>query len=164
MWRKYFGQQAKIFGIDIDECCKELDGISGSVRIGSQTDAEFLESVVEEMGGEIDIVLDDGSHNMKDIKKTFEIMFERLGEGGIYMIEDLHTSYWRRFGGGYWKRDNFFNYVRNLIDDMHHWYHGGSVRHPGVSRHCTGIHLHDSITVFEKGTNHRPVHSWVKGE
>ena len=52
------------------------------------------------MGG-IDIVLDDGSHNMKDIIVSLESLFPMLNDGGVYMIEDLHTAYWRKFGGGY---------------------------------------------------------------
>ena len=47
MWRKYLGEDAIIFGIDINPDCAQYDNISGSVRIGSQTDEEFLKSVVE---------------------------------------------------------------------------------------------------------------------
>ena len=48
MWRKYFGEDAIIYGIDIDPECAQLDGIAGQVRIGSQADTAFLESVVAE--------------------------------------------------------------------------------------------------------------------
>jgi hypothetical protein len=51
MWRRYFGKDAIIFGIDTDEDCRTYDGIDGQVRIGSQADPDFLASVVEEMGG-----------------------------------------------------------------------------------------------------------------
>lgn len=64
MWRKYFGDDAIIFGIDTDPKCETLNGLAGQVRIGSQTDHGFLESVLKEMGG-VDIVLDDGSHHME---------------------------------------------------------------------------------------------------
>ena len=163
MWRRYFGKQAKIFGIDIDRECKQFDGISGVVRIGSQTDREFLEKVVDEMGGEVDIVLDDGSHNMNDIKATLETLFPRLSRNGVYMIEDLHTSYWKKFGGGYLARRNFFNHVRSLIDDLHRWYHTFPVKHPQISDYCSAIHVHDSICVFERGPVERPAHSTVQG-
>ena len=163
MWRKYFGQQATIFGIDIDEDCRQFDGISGTVRIGSQADRRFLEQVVEEMGGEIDIVLDDGSHYMKDIKASLEALLPKMNDKGIYMIEDLHTSYWKPFGGGYLARGNFFNLVRSLIDDLHRWYHGFPVKHPRMSDHCSAIHIHDSICVLERGPVVRPMHSVVRG-
>lgn len=161
MWRRYFGPKAIIFGIDINEACRAYDGIHGQVRIGSQDDPAFLETVVAEMGG-VDIVLDDGSHMMPHVRKTLEIVFQEVSPGGIYMIEDLHTAYWPRFGGGLGEEANFFNYVRELIDDMHGWYHDGTARHPMISNACTGLHLHDSVCVLEKGQVHEPVHSKVQ--
>lgn len=162
MWRKYFGPQATIFGIDIDKQCQKLDGISGQVRIGSQSDFAFLDQVVQEMGGEIDIVLDDGSHRMKDINVTLEHLFPQVSRNGIYMVEDLHTAYWRTFGGGYLKKGNFFNYIRSLIDDLHRWYHIYPTKCAAISDICSAIHIHDSICVFEKGPVTRPTHSLVQ--
>lgn len=84
MWREYFGDQAIIYGIDIDENCTSFNGLSGQIRIGSQSDESFLLEVVEEMGG-LDVVLDDGSHKMKDITATLEILFPLLNERGGYI-------------------------------------------------------------------------------
>ena len=64
LWRKYFGPDATIYGVDIDPQCKVYDGVDAQVRIGSQDDANFMSDVVQEMG-EVDIVLDDGSHISK---------------------------------------------------------------------------------------------------
>ena len=161
MWRRYFGSDAVIFGVDIDEACRQYDGIDGQVRIGSQDDPTFLEKVILEMGG-VDIVLDDGSHIMRHVRETLEIVFPKVSPGGVYMIEDLHTAYWSKFGGGLNAKANFFNYVRELTDDMHGWYHEGKVRHPKISESCTGIHLHDSICVLEKGQVHPPTHSKIQ--
>lgn len=160
VWRKYLGEDAVIFGIDIRESCAELDGQAGRVRIGSQDDPDFLDSVVSEMGG-VDVVLDDGSHQMPHVRKTFEHLFPKLAEGGIYMVEDLHTAYLRRFGGGLTRNSNFFAFVRELTDDLHHWYHRGEPKYPDLSAELGGIHVHDSIAVFEKQKVHKPVHSWV---
>ncbi len=114
------------------------------------------------MGGEIDIVLDDGSNRMKDIKVTLEHLFPQVSRSGIYTVGDLHTAYWRTFGGGYWKRGNFFNYVRFLIDDLHRWYHIHQAKCAAISDTCSAIHIHDSICVFEKGPVTRPTHSLVQ--
>lgn len=160
LWRRYFGPNAIIFGVDIDEACHQYNGIDGEVRIGSQDDPDFLAKVIAEMGG-VDVVLDDGSHIMRHLRSTLETVFPKVSSGGIYMIEDLHTAYWPKFGGGLNDDENFFNYVRELIDDMHGWYHQGKPRHPIVSNSCTGIHLHDSICVMEKGQVHRPTHSKI---
>lgn len=161
MWRKYFGNQAIIYGIDIDPNCEKFNGIDGQVRIGSQDDANFLKTVINEMGG-VDVILDDGSHHMKHILTTLKSLFPKLSNGGIYMIEDLHTAYWKDFGGGYQSKSSFFTFVSDLINDIHHWYHKNSLKHPSISSNCSGIHIHDSITVLEKSLIYEPAHSKIQ--
>jgi hypothetical protein len=163
MWRKYFGDDAIIFGIDINPRCEKLDGLDGQVRIGSQIDNAFLEDVVKEMGG-VDIVLDDGSHHMEHIRYTVKYLFPHLNYGGLYMIEDLHTAYWKSFGGGYRSKRNFFRFVTDLVDDMHHWYHRKKLKQAGISNECSGIHIHDSMVVLEKNRVFKPVHSRIGRE
>ena len=158
MWRKYFGEDAIIFGIDIDPVCITLNGQDGQVRIGSQDDKQFLSGVIEEMGG-VDIVLDDGSHLMRHIKSSLEILFPLLSEGGVYFVEDLHTCYWRSWGGGHGSRASFFRVVSQLVDDMHHWYHESPIKHVGIGSDVSGIYVHDSIVVLEKGAVHPPMHA-----
>jgi hypothetical protein len=161
MWRKYFGDKAIIYGIDINPDCLCFDGSAAKVRIGSQSDSEFLRSIVNEMGG-IDIVLDDGSHRMNDIRTTLKTLFPLLNSGGIYIIEDLHTAYWHEYGGGYSKKSNIFNMIRELIDDIHHWYHNNDQKHPLIANSLAGIHIHDSLVILQKHTacpTPPPVHS-----
>jgi hypothetical protein len=124
----------------------------------------FLDSVVEEMGG-VDVILDDGSHRMEHVSGTLHHLFPRLSDGGIYMIEDLHTAYWRQFGGGYRRQTNFFlGCAMDLIDDMHHWYHANALKQAAISKDCSGIHIHDSLVVLEKNRVFSPVHSRVGEE
>jgi 23S rRNA U2552 (ribose-2'-O)-methylase RlmE/FtsJ len=160
MWRKYFGPKATVMGIDIDPECKQFDGQAGMVRIGSQNDPDFLRSVIDEMGG-VDIVLDDGSHRMEHIETSFQTIFPKLSEPGLYLIEDLHTAYLRRYGGGIDADANFFRTVDRLIDDMHRWYHGGVQKLPATEGKATGIHIHDSFVAIEKAPSFTPVHSRV---
>jgi hypothetical protein len=112
------------------------------------------------MGG-VDIVLDDGSHQTKHQIESFKILFPEMSEGGLYMVEDLHTSYWRGYGGGYNRRSNFFGFSSDMINDMHHWWHFNRLKHPELKDMCTGVHVHDSIAVFEKGRAYEPTHSLV---
>ena len=64
-WRRYFGESAVIYGVDVTKDCASLD-VGGEIRIGSQTDADFLRSVVSEMGGKPVVVrtLDLGADKM----------------------------------------------------------------------------------------------------
>ncbi len=160
LWRNYFGPEAVIYGIDINEACAKFNGQSGQVRIGSQADPKFLQSVVAEMDG-IDVVLDDGSHQMDHIRASLKSLFPLLADGGTYMIEDLHTAYWEGFGGGLKNPSNFFHEVRRMIDDMHHWYHKEPEHDAERSAHISGIHVHDSIVVIDKNPVFAPVTSRI---
>lgn len=121
LWRKALGDGATIFGIDIDPKCAEFDGKFGKVRIGSQADASFLKHVVEEMGG-VDLVLDDGSHVASHQRASFEVLFPLLSEGGLYIVEDTHTSYWHWFEGGLRRRGTVIEFMKDKVDDMHRHY------------------------------------------
>ncbi len=67
MWREYFGANARIIGIDNNPMCQAFDSLQIDVRIGGQEDTIFLQSILEEFGTP-DVVIDDGSHFMSDIK------------------------------------------------------------------------------------------------
>lgn len=162
LWRKYLGPDAIIFGIDIDPECAKFDGQAGHVRIGSQEDPAFLNKVIDEMGG-VDVILDDGSHRMEHIPITLETLFPRLEDKGVYMIEDLHTSYWRGWGGGPTRKANFFNYLRQIIDVMHRHYVENEIefaKDAGFD-HVGGLHIFDSIAVLEKAPPYTPQHSEI---
>lgn len=160
MWRRWFGPDARIFGIDINPRCARYDGIFAQVRIGSQDDHEFLGRVVDEMGG-VDLVLDDGSHQMDHVRESFRALFPRLSDGGIYMIEDMHTAYMPQFGGGLGAASNIFRLASELVDDMHHWYHGAEPRDVERAATVAGVHVHDSILVIDKQKVQRPRFSKV---
>ena len=160
LWRKYFGKQAVIFGIDIDPQCSNLNFKTEHIRIGDQSDKKFLLKIAKEMKS-IDIIIDDGSHRMDHIRQSLSTLFPRLNFGGIYAIEDLHTAYWGKFQGGFNRNGNFFNYARDLIDDLHFDYHLKSIKMPYFKRHVTGIHIHDSIVFIEKNKYYKSVHSKI---
>ena len=125
------------------------------MRIGSQDDPAFLRTVVEEMGPP-DIVLDDGSHLARHQIASLEILLPHLREGGVYMVEDVHTAYWPEFYDLVpWRSRSFIKHVPRLIDDMHGWYHFRRARTP-AREEVAAIHVHDSIVVIEKGSRSRP--------
>ncbi|MEM7270755.1 MAG: class I SAM-dependent methyltransferase [Pseudomonadota bacterium] len=163
MWRDYFGEKAQIFGIDINPECARFDGQSAQVRIGSQADPDFLNDVIDEMGG-VDVVLDDGSHDSHHIRETLSVVYPRLSVGGVYMIEDLHAAYWPKFSGGYHATSSFMNDVKSIIDDIHHWYHDEGQVNAATSGAVSSLHVYDSIVVLEKETVRPPRHTKVGGD
>ncbi|MFN3511943.1 MAG: class I SAM-dependent methyltransferase [Phenylobacterium sp.] len=160
LWRKYFGPEAVIFGIDIDPECAERADAPNQVRIGSQADKAFLREVVREMGG-LEIVLDDGSHVATHQRLSFEALWPLLNPGGLYVIEDLHTAYMPKWEGGLRRPGSAIELVKQLIDDMHAWYHTEDERWAGRDE-IGSILIADSIVALRK-VQRRPApgHVWV---
>ena len=148
LWRRYFGFDAVIYGVDIDPACAAVASPPNQVRIGSQADPRFLLGVVGEMGA-LDIVLDDGSHVSSHQRVSFETLFPRLVEGGLYVIEDLQTAYWADYDGGYRRPGTAIELVKRMVDDMHAWYHRRPTATPAKDE-IGAIHVHDGIVVIEK--------------
>jgi hypothetical protein len=150
MWQRYFGPLAQIVGIDIDPDCKkhELPGIN--IRIGNQSDPNFLKAVLKEFGIP-DIVLDDGSHQMIDILNSFNFLYPKIPKNGLYLVEDLHTAYWEEYGGGINEKTNFINISKNLIDSLNADHSRGAVESNEFTKNTFSINFYDSIVVFEKG-------------
>ena len=93
-WSDYF-QNSIIIGIDIHKINiveKNLDRNNIEVHQGSQSDQSFIEELISKYT-EFDIIIDDGSHLSKDVKKSFELLFPALKNNGLYIVEDMQTSY-----------------------------------------------------------------------
>jgi hypothetical protein len=67
-------------------------------------------------------LIDDGGHTMKQQINTFEEFFTSIAENGVYLCEDVHTSYWSKYGGGYKKSGTFIEYSKNFIDYINAWH------------------------------------------
>ena len=116
MWEKYFAN-ATIFGIDINPDCKNLQTDEIKILIGSQNDKIFLQDASKKLDN-LDIIIDDGGHTMEQQINTFEILFPILNQGGIYICEDVESSYQNMYGGGPKRRGTFIEYSKNLIDKL----------------------------------------------
>jgi Methyltransferase domain len=156
MWRRYFGPEAKIFGIDIDPICAQLDGINAEVRIGSQADRAFLENVIAEMGG-VDVVIDDGSHIASDQRASFDTIFPLLDADGVYICEDTHTAYWAECGGGYRNKSSFLEMAKKIADDLNGDFHSHALSIKDANRILKAVHFYNSMVVIEKSPQPRPV-------
>lgn len=125
MWEEYF-QQAELHYIDLWEGCEQYaKNLSNHsfLHIGDQADGLFLSKLVNQVG-EFDIIIDDGSHQVDHQIFSFEHLFPHVKSGGVYVIEDLHTSYWEDFGGigrpgnPYPSINSTTEYLKSLIDHV----------------------------------------------
>ena len=92
-FRDYFFK-SKIYCIDIKQKC--VNTVVNEERIYpfkvDQGSREQLKALMDKIG-KVDIILDDGSHHMDHMQISFGFLFSYLNKGGIYIIEDVHTSY-----------------------------------------------------------------------
>jgi cephalosporin hydroxylase len=151
MWKEYFGPGARIVGIDIDPRCRQFEEEQISVMIGDQADRGFLAGVRQRLPL-IDIVIDDGGHTMEQQITSFEELYPHVQPRGIYLCEDIHTSYRPDYGGGYRRAGTFAEFGKGLVDKLHAWYSCEPERFDvdAMTRSTYALHFYDSVLVVEK--------------
>lgn len=96
-WLEYF-PAAHIYGVDIVSGTNPYNTPGAKTHerytfaCGNQSKPEFWKKFVEVYGGEWDVVIDDGSHDSRDIQTTFRALWPHMNSGGIYEIEDLDAA------------------------------------------------------------------------
>lgn len=165
MWKEYFGPDVEIVCVDIDPACRELESEGFEVWIGDQASNDFW-SRLKSKHKSFDIILDDGGHKMNQQIVTFEALFPILSDGGVYLCEDVHTSYFPSFGGGLKNKESFIEYAKNLVDEMHGWWYkpisviNGSEQY--LMNNLKSVQFFDSIVVIEKKKKMQPI-SYSRG-
>jgi len=126
MWKNYFPKMEHFIGIDIDPECKKFSDKNTEILIGDQSDKIFLSDIDKEL----DIVLDDGGHQFRQQINSFLVLFKKLKENSIYIIEDTHSSYDNYsniypkdnvYGGGRHKKGTTIEFFKNLSDEITAW-------------------------------------------
>lgn len=150
-WQEYFSNAA-IIGVDIRPDAQSVSSGRISVEIGDLGSLDFLRYLATRYSP--DILLDDASHLWSHQILAAEVLFPSVNPGGIYICEDLHTSFppWTEKG-----------YADSPIDAAT-WFQqlascivGQGQRRPGVDTHHptpmqAAIAGQCSSIIFSKGT------------
>jgi hypothetical protein len=115
-WKDYY-YRSNILGIDINPDCKKYEEERIFIEIGSQDDDKFLNKISNEYGP-FDFILDDGSHLNEHVIYSFETLFQYVKSGGMYIVEDVATSYFPWYGGGLNDPKSMMEYFKKLTDDI----------------------------------------------
>lgn len=149
MWKDVFGQEATVFGLDINPETKKFENDQIQIFIGDVCDSSFLNTVIKQIE-KIDVLIDDGGHYMTQQKVVLDKLFSIISDQGIYMCEDVHTSYQNYYGGGLNYQYSFMEYVKKYIDILHVPYWGLKSSYLHLSNSIKSIHFYDSVVVIEK--------------
>jgi hypothetical protein len=115
-WKDYY-YRSNILGIDINPDCKKYEEDRIFIEIGSQDDDKFLNQISNEYGP-FDFILDDGSHLNEHVIYSFKTLFQYVKSGGMYIVEDVATSYFPWYGGGLNDPKSMMEYFKKLTDDI----------------------------------------------
>ena len=124
IWSQYFAKGEKFVGCDINPNCGKLSYKDPRIAlvIGDANSDETQAKVIS-LSDQFDLVVDDGSHTSGDIVRSFARYFFNLKEGGLYIAEDLHCSYWQELDGGLYHPYSSMSFFKRLVDviNQEHW-------------------------------------------
>ncbi len=152
MWADYF-PNARIVGLDISAADLPADlgdRVEFHLTDGTKVPLQFEKT-------DFDLVVDDGSHQSRDMIHAFESWFPHVQPGGLYVVEDLHAVYWPDYNVGC-DPAAAIQYFKALIDELN--CHGrspcgnqdrdtGHVPH-GRETDVAFIHFHKCLIVVGK--------------
>jgi hypothetical protein len=153
MW-KWFFPRAQVVGLDIADKSFVDERRITSFQ-GSQTDPDVLDRIITTYGAPT-IVVDDGSHQPPDVIESFRILFPLLVDGGLYVIEDIQTSYWPDWKGSLDLDDPHTSMamVKRLLDGLNHEELLPEDHEPSYTDlHVVAVHCYHNLVVVEKGDN-----------
>lgn len=108
--------------MDINTNCMQFEKEGVRIVIGDQSDPAFWRKFKTDFPEALDIFIDDGGHQMKQQTVTLDEMFWHVRDGGVYLCEDLHTSYWQGWGGSYLNSDTMIERSKALVDTINAWH------------------------------------------
>ena len=153
MW-KWFFPRAQVVGLDIEDKSFVDEARITSVQ-GSQTNGRLLRRICARFG-EPTIVIDDGSHRPAHVIKSFQVLFPLLADGGLYVIEDIQTSYWPQWKGSLDRDDptTSMAMVKRLIDGLNFEEYLDAAYEPTYTDlNIRAVHCYHNLVVIEKGDN-----------
>lgn len=137
MWLEYFSKPNMIYGVDINDCPSPRDNRYIFTK-GDQSKPELWKKFVTDNGGQLDVVIDDGSHKPDGIITTFEALWPHVVSHGFYAIEDLYCAYRNAYQVTGWITQ--MEFVKGLLDEINY----GTL---GISR----LHFSHELVVVQKG-------------
>lgn len=120
MWKNYLGKDARIIGVDSNPNALKFDN-EFEIYIFDQTDLKAWEIFFQTIGN-IDVLIDDGGHTSLGQITTCVGAVNKINDGGLIIIEDVHSSYAKDFGMP--SKYSFDNWVMQIERELNKVYLG----------------------------------------
>jgi lipopolysaccharide biosynthesis glycosyltransferase len=114
MWADYF-PNAMIHGADITEASKVCEAYCPRIKVHITDQRNEAQLKHLEQFGPFDMILDDGNHWWMEQILSFKTLFPFVKKGGIYIIEDSCTSYWKEYKN---HPISCVEYFKGLVDEV----------------------------------------------
>jgi Methyltransferase domain len=123
MWEDYF-PNGDLHFIDKDPSIIKYQSQRSHYHYLDQSNRYELLNFISETDGDFDIIIDDGGHRMEQQIISFQMLFSHMKPGGLYIIEDIFTSYWQEYGGKVLEPEHgpqtTIAFLQHLIDEINH--------------------------------------------
>ena len=150
MWRKFFGDQARIIGIELNPAAKRFEKDGFEIHIGNQSDENFWKDFFQKVG-EVDIILDDGGHtNFQQIVTTCSCV-PFIKNGGLLVVEDVFHSYGVSYGKkGFYNpsKYSFINFCKKTIDDINYRFPESKKFKFSLNKNVFSMEFFEAIVAF----------------
>jgi len=167
LWNAVFPNATKVVGLDINARCKiyENKDAGAYVDIGDATNKPFIDHM-SERHGTFDLIIDDGSHRNDHVIKSFELLFPRLNDGGLYIVEDTIT--YKNKAVSQAQYPNQLDYFAKFVPFLNQWRRDSD---EGIKDHCvdpfkimkkTRDVFEQSIDKLEFGCSYIAIHKKVR--
>lgn len=110
-WKSYF-PKAQIVGLDIRKVSKDFEEDRIAIEIGDASDPGFLKRVFRAWNPAV--IIDDASHFWSHQIIGFKTLFPRLPANGIYIVEDIHTSFLPENSDYADNEESFWSFISRL--------------------------------------------------
>jgi hypothetical protein len=119
MWKRYFPANVFVYGLDIGVSAQ---GERFQIFQADQSSQSDLKTVMKAISASptaapVHFIIDDGSHIPEHQVSTFDLLFgSLLSPGGVFIIEDIETSYWTRGGLYGYPTEYGYHHSRSIIE------------------------------------------------
>jgi len=151
MWKKYFGNDARIIGVELNPDAKKFEDYGFEIFIGNQSDPNFWNNFFKKIGN-VDIILDDGGHTNYQQIITSSFCIPHINDNGIMVVEDVFHSYGLSYGAkGFFNpsKFSFINFCKKTIDDINFRFPGAKKFQFSLNKFVYSLEFFESIVAFK---------------